>query len=153
MSGISHHDRLLWVACCRSPTGSGRARSRHSKTARTELGSYCRSRFSAEHRMEQQLSITVTELADANDIALISEGLDKFNVVASGTNDRRELAVLAKDPKTMKTVGGLLGRTSLGLLFVDLFFLPPALRGSGLGTKILGMAEDEGRARGCRSGV
>jgi len=53
----------------------------------------------------------------------------------------------------MKTVGGLLGRTSLGLLFIDLFFLPPVLRGSGLGTKILGMAEDEGRARGCRSGA
>jgi hypothetical protein len=78
--------------------------------------------LSAQHRMEQQLSITVTELADANDIALISEGLDKFNVDVSGTNDRRELAVLAKDPKTMKTVGGLLGRASLGLLFIDLFF-------------------------------
>ncbi|MFG2225242.1 GNAT family N-acetyltransferase [Streptomyces sp. NPDC048644] len=45
------------------------------------------------------------------------------------------------------------GRTSLGLLFVDLFHLPPALRGAGVGREILRQAEEEGRRRGCRAGV
>ncbi|MFF2412475.1 GNAT family N-acetyltransferase [Streptomyces sp. NPDC058092] len=50
-------------------------------------------------------------------------------------------------------VGGLTGRTSLGLFFVDLFYLPPQLRGSGLGREILRQAEGEAHTRGCRTAV
>ncbi|MFD8748425.1 GNAT family N-acetyltransferase [Streptomyces sp. NPDC059616] len=39
------------------------------------------------------------------------------------------------------------------MFFVDLFFLPPGLRGSGLGGEILRQAENEARARGCRAAV
>ncbi|WP_242640700.1 GNAT family N-acetyltransferase [Streptomyces kasugaensis] len=98
-------------------------------------------------------AIVVTDLPDADDVALISDGLDAFNVQETGTDDRRPLAVLVKDPETGRVLGGLTGRTSLGLLFVDLFYLPPALRGSGIGSEILRQAEREGRNRGCRSGV
>jgi GNAT superfamily N-acetyltransferase len=45
------------------------------------------------------------------------------------------------------------GRASLGLLFVDLFCLPQTMRGSGIGTAVLQLAEDEGRRRGCRTAV
>ena len=34
-------------------------------------------------------------------------------------------------------------------LAADIFFLPESLRGHGLGGRILGMAEEEARARGC----
>ena len=37
----------------------------------------------------------------------------------------------------------------LGIQFIDLFFLPDGLRGAGLGRRILELAEDEGRSRGC----
>jgi GNAT superfamily N-acetyltransferase len=50
-------------------------------------------------------------------------------------------------------VGGATGRSSLGLLFLELFYLPEASRGSGLGTEVLKLFEDEGRWRGCRSAV
>jgi GNAT superfamily N-acetyltransferase len=98
-------------------------------------------------------AIAVSDAPDAEAVALISDGLDRFNLDESGVEDRRPLAVLAKDPASGRVVGGLLGRTSLGLLFVDLFYLPPELRGSGLGTEILRRAEDEGRVRGCRAGA
>jgi GNAT superfamily N-acetyltransferase len=98
-------------------------------------------------------SVFVTDLPDAEDIALISDALDEFNVQETGTDDRRALAVLVRDPGTRRVVGGLTGRTSLGLLFVDLFYLPPALRGAGVGSEILRQAEEEGRRRGCRAGV
>jgi GNAT superfamily N-acetyltransferase len=98
-------------------------------------------------------AIVVTDLPDAEAVALISDGLDAFNVQEAGTDDRRPLAVLIKDPDTGRVLGGLTGRTSLGLLFVDLFYLPPALRGSGIGSEILRQAEQEGRRRGCRAGV
>jgi GNAT superfamily N-acetyltransferase len=61
--------------------------------------------------------------------------------------------VILKDPETDGVLGGATGRSSLGLLFLDLFYLPESLRGSGLGTQILKTFEDEGRRRGCRSAV
>jgi GNAT superfamily N-acetyltransferase len=97
--------------------------------------------------------IVITDAPDAADLAVISDGLDQFNVDVSGVADRRPLAVLVKDPETRQTLGGVTGRTSLGLLFLDVFFLPEALRGSGIGSQILQMAEAEGRRRGCRAAV
>ncbi|WP_433333665.1 GNAT family N-acetyltransferase [Spirillospora sp. CA-294931] len=98
-------------------------------------------------------TIVVTDSPSSRDVALISDGLDELNVEVAGLDDLRPLAVLAKDPETGKVVGGLTGRTSLGLLFIDLFYLPPALRGSGLGSEILRQAEQEARERGCRTAV
>jgi GNAT superfamily N-acetyltransferase len=95
----------------------------------------------------------ITDAPDASDLALISDGLDQFNVDVSGIADRRPLAVLIKDAETRRTLGGASGRTSLGLLFLDVFFIPEALRGSGIGSQVLQMAEAEGRRRGCRAAV
>ena len=46
-----------------------------------------------------------------------------------------------------------MGRTSLGLFFIDLIFLPKELRGKRLGSEIIEAAEDEARKRGCTSAV
>lgn len=97
--------------------------------------------------------LVVTDSAMPADIAVISEALDRFNTERTGIDDRRPLAVLVRDPETHQVIGGLTGRTSLGLFFVDLFFLPPGLRGGGLGGEILRQAENEARARGCRAAV
>ena len=97
--------------------------------------------------------IFVTDAPDPKDAALISDELADFNIQASGIDDYRPLAVLVRDPDTRRVVGGLTGRTSLGLLFVDLFHLPAKLRGQGLGSEVLRRAEDEARRRGCRSAV
>jgi GNAT superfamily N-acetyltransferase len=51
--------------------------------------------------------------------------------------------------KRGEIVGGLLGRSSLGMFFLDLFYLPADLRGGGLGSQIMTQAEDEARLRGC----
>jgi hypothetical protein len=84
-----------------------------------------------------QPTIAITDAPDATEVALISAALDDFNVQKTGFQDRRPLAVLVKDSESGWVVGGLTGRTSLGLLFVDLFHLPPELRGLGIGTKVL----------------
>ncbi len=98
-------------------------------------------------------AVFVTDQPDAEDLAVISDGLNRFNIQESGTDDRRPLAVLVRDPQTKRVVGGLTGRTSLGLMFVDLFYLPPELRGTGIGGEVLRRAEEESRRRGCRTGV
>jgi GNAT superfamily N-acetyltransferase len=97
--------------------------------------------------------IVLTETADDRLDALINDGLNAFNDEVTGYSDRRPLSVVVRDPGTGEILGGAKGRTSLGLLFVELFWLPEALRGSGLGSRILRMMEEEGRRRGCRSAV
>jgi GNAT superfamily N-acetyltransferase len=46
-------------------------------------------------------------------------------------------------------IGGLYGASSRGQLRVDRFFLPQELRGDRLGSRLLKMAEEEGRRRRC----
>lgn len=84
---------------------------------------------------------------------VIGAGLRRFNEAQSGIRDSRPLGVVARDAGTNVVLGGLTGRTSLGLLFIDLLFLPEALRGGGLGRRILRLAEEEAMRRGCRAAV
>ena len=98
-------------------------------------------------------SIFVTDLIDDRIMMVMSHGLEQFNDEVTGYSDRHPLAVIVKDPQTEAILGGATGRSSLGLLFLDLFYLPKALRRSGLGTQILERFEAEGRRRGCRSAV
>ena len=93
--------------------------------------------------------ITLTDAPDDDERAVITDGLRAYNEAQAGAWDGRPLAILARDPETKKVVGGLLGRTSLGLLRVDTFFLPEVSRRNRLGSRILAMAEEEGRRRGC----
>ncbi len=95
----------------------------------------------------------VTDTADARVEKVVGEGLRRYNAEQSGVDDGRSLAVVVSDPDTNEILGGITGRTSLGLLFIDLVFLPDELRGGGLGSRILKLAEDEGRRRGCRAAM
>jgi GNAT superfamily N-acetyltransferase len=99
------------------------------------------------------IDIVVTSAPAPEVVAKISNDLDLFNVAATEIADRKPLGVLAVDSNTGAVLGGITGRTSLGLLFIDLFFLPDECRGNGLGTRLLAAAEDEARRRGCRAGV
>jgi GNAT superfamily N-acetyltransferase len=102
---------------------------------------------------ETTLDIVVTDEPDPAHVAAIASGLDEFNLAKTGVTDRRTLAVLARDPGTGNVVGGLTGRTSLGLWFVDLLHLPPEHRGAGLGGRLLRAGEAEAVRRGCTAGV
>jgi GNAT superfamily N-acetyltransferase len=97
--------------------------------------------------------IVVSDQEDAEFEKSLGNGLDDFNRQMAGVSDRRPLCVMVKDPDSGDTLGGIVGRTSLGLAFLDLFHLPESLRGSGLGTTILAAFEAEARERGCRSAV
>ena len=100
-----------------------------------------------------ETAITLTDAPDDEERAVIMDGLRAYNEAQAGGSDSRALAILARDPETRKVVGGLLGRTSLGLLRVETFFLPERLRRGRLGSRLLSMAEEEARRRGCTRAV
>jgi GNAT superfamily N-acetyltransferase len=102
---------------------------------------------------QAETTITLTDAPDDGERAVITEGLRAYNQAQAGASDSRELTILVRDSKTQNVVGGLLGRTSLGLLRVDRFFLPEDLRRGGLGSRLLAMAEEEARRRGCTRAV
>jgi GNAT superfamily N-acetyltransferase len=100
-----------------------------------------------------EAKLVLTDAPDSESRRIIDDGLSGHNVEQAGYWDTRPLAVLVQDPASGRTLGGLIGRTSLGLLFVDLVFLPTELRGRDIGSRILRMAEEEGLRRGCRAAV
>jgi GNAT superfamily N-acetyltransferase len=95
--------------------------------------------------------ITLTDTPDPRLKSVLEDGLAAYNFEYTGIRDWRPLAVTAHDPENGELVGGLLGRTSLGLFFLDLFYLPERLRRSGTGSAMLRMAEVEAGRRGCRA--
>lgn len=99
------------------------------------------------------IDVVITHAPAAEVVSQISGDLDLFNIAMTDIADRTPLGVLAVDVATGQVRGGISGRTSLGMLFIDIFFLPADLRGSGLGTRLLAAAEAEGRRRGCKSAV
>lgn len=99
--------------------------------------------------MDREPEITLTDAPEPEATAFIAESLAGYNESKAGFRDFRPLAVLVRDPDTGALIGGLYGRTSLGVMFIDRFFLPEGLRGNRLGSRLLAMAEDEGRRRGC----
>lgn len=97
--------------------------------------------------------IAVGENADPAFENLLGKGLEEFNLQAAGFSDQRPLYVVVRDPDSGEALGGIVGRTSLGLAFLDLFHLPASVRGTGMGTRVLQAFEDEARKRGCRNAV
>ena len=98
---------------------------------------------------ELEPDITVIDEPDPADVAVITDGLIAYDISQTGYNDFRPLAVFVRDPATGKVVGGLHGRSEFGLVYVAWFFLPEDLRRAGIGSRVLTMAEEEGRRRGC----
>jgi predicted N-acetyltransferase YhbS len=93
----------------------------------------------------------VLALVDARDPraeAIVTGGLAQYNRETFGRVDMRTLDILARDDSG-EIVGGLLGHSSLGLFSLDLFYLPKELRRGGLGSRMINLAEDEARRRGC----
>ena len=95
------------------------------------------------------LYIAITDELDPADSAVISEGLRAHNISEAGYLDFRPLAVFVRDRQTGKVIGGLLGRSEYGLVYVAWLFLPEDLRRARIGSRGLAMAEEEGRRRGC----
>ena len=69
--------------------------------------------------------VFLTDNPDEEARWLIDHGLGDYNAEQAGYWDPRTLAVLVRDVASGRVVGGMLGRTSLGLLFIDGAARPP----------------------------
>jgi len=84
----------------------------------------------------------------AKDVEGLAEGLNKHALPTTGVAGFQPLAVFARD-RDGALVGGAHGQVNWNWLFVSLFWVSPARRHTGLGSKILAALEGAARERGC----
>jgi GNAT superfamily N-acetyltransferase len=96
---------------------------------------------------EPDPSLTLTDAPNERAQVAIRGGLAEYNAGQAGYSDASPLAIVVPDPETGEPIGGLRGCTSMGLLFIDLLFLPESLRGHGVGSRMIQAAEDEALRR------
>jgi len=93
--------------------------------------------------------IELTDEPPSQDRDMLAVSLLAYNEALLGPPGIHAVAVLIRSQDDARLLGGLWGRTSFKWLFVELLFIPGALRGQGIGTQLLRTAEAEAKARGC----
>jgi GNAT superfamily N-acetyltransferase len=97
-------------------------------------------------------SFTLTDVADENIRQQIVAPLRAYNESQAPAGQHRPLVVeLRHGAPDSPVLGGLWGATGYGWLFTQLLVVPDAARGRGVGTRLMQMAEQEAKARGCHS--
>jgi GNAT superfamily N-acetyltransferase len=79
----------------------------------------------------------------------IVKGLRAYNIAAVGKFDYRPLTVTIRERG--KVVGGLVGETFFGWMFVSILWVSEQHRGNGWGSSLMRTAEAEARDRGVRN--
>lgn len=79
---------------------------------------------------------------------LIREALFEFNREKVGDDGHTPLNIVEYDADG-NIIGGILGGTYWGWMYVDILWVHENHRGKGIGAKLLTEAETEAKARGC----
>jgi GNAT superfamily N-acetyltransferase len=96
----------------------------------------------------KRVSIRSVDGLGPEDRDTIIDGLVTYNAAHGARWSGRELSVVARDD-TGAVIGGLLGETGLGWLFVGALWVAESRRGGGIGSALLAEAEQEARRREC----
>ena len=83
------------------------------------------------------------------EVQYLEDRIYEFNSAATGIMDGEWLAILVRDDND-RIVAGICGSTWGGCAEIRQFWVEEARRKQGLGTRLLGAAEQEARRRGCR---
>lgn len=80
----------------------------------------------------------------------IQQGLTHFNASIVGSSPQLEL-IVAADDENKSLLGGLKGHTQHGWLYVAWLWVSENSRHSGVGSRLMILAEQEAKKRGCHS--
>ena len=97
-----------------------------------------------------EYKLTLTDVADEALRQLILAPLVEYNASQAGPSQGRPVVVTLTD-NAGEVIGGLWGHTGYEWLFTQLLLVPDALRGRGVGSEIMRLAEQEAVQRGCHS--
>jgi GNAT superfamily N-acetyltransferase len=83
-----------------------------------------------------------------DEVQYLEDRIYEFNSAATGITDGEWLAIFVRDEGD-RISAGICGNTWGGCLEIRQFWVEEARRKQGLGTRLLGAAEQEARRRGC----
>lgn len=93
--------------------------------------------------------IEATTSPTEDDYLAILTPLRAYNVSQAGEAGAEKFALLVKDEQGDQVLGGLHARVLYRWMFIELLVVPEQARGQGLGSQLMGMAEDLAREKGC----
>jgi len=96
----------------------------------------------------ENMAIRLTDRPSEEDRAAVLDVLRQFTRDSVPTLDNQDFGALVADPDN-RIVGGLVASSRWGGFHIEIIALPAMLRGQGLGSKLLVLAEEEARRRGC----
>jgi GNAT superfamily N-acetyltransferase len=93
--------------------------------------------------------LTVDLSPPESDGDLLDKRLDEFNVTATRRDDYAPLLMVCRDDRG-EILAGIKGATGWDWLHVQVLWVAQTLRKNGIASRLLAMAEEEGRRRGCK---
>jgi GNAT superfamily N-acetyltransferase len=99
--------------------------------------------------MDADYEIAYVDDPEESAWGIIGRGISSYNRQQAGDNEYQHLCYVLKGPDET-IVGGVLGATYWGWLYVDLLWVREDLRGRGYGRRLLTMAETTARERGAQ---
>src|ERR1700753_3133792 len=94
------------------------------------------------------MEFVASDIAERGTFQAIFQGLDGASSAVIGPADPRLLVVPVRDDAGA-VVGGLWAVSVFRWLHLQMLFVPPAMRGRGVGCALLAAAETEARRRDC----
>jgi GNAT superfamily N-acetyltransferase len=94
------------------------------------------------------MNIELAENPTPEDIKRVHDSLELFSQMHTAPSAYQPLVVFVRNDND-DIIGGLTGGTYWQWCHVDILWLDERLRGQGIGSKLLQMAEDEATRRGC----
>lgn len=98
----------------------------------------------------EKFSVILEQNPDKSDIKFLRDRIVEYNLAQTKDFDDKYLAIFIRDGHN-QIVGGLYGMSWGGWLEITYLWIREDLRKKGYGKKFLEMAENEGKARGCKS--
>lgn len=96
------------------------------------------------------LIITSEPYATLNDIDVVEDAINQFNVVVTGDTSYTPIHLFLRDEQG-QIFGGLQAHVWGGWAHISFLWVHESLRGQGFGTRLLHRAEEEARTFGCRA--
>jgi GNAT superfamily N-acetyltransferase len=100
--------------------------------------------------MAQEYHIALVDHPQDSAYTTVGFGVRDYNALQAGDSNHKRLCAFLYAPDD-SVVGGLIGSTYWGWLYVDLLWVREELRGQGHGHRLLALAEDEARRRGAKN--
>ncbi|NWL75494.1 GNAT family N-acetyltransferase [Pseudomonas taiwanensis] len=97
--------------------------------------------------MNTRIEMTVNP--GEEELATIIGPLRAHNRSRAGDPGRETIALLVRDEHSNEMLGGLYGEIFYRWLFIELLAIPEHTRGQGTGSRLMNMAEDVAREKGC----